>query len=256
MAQHAVHQTRIALTLLYACALSFCAQVPQIPEGETDQAFMTGLLTLLYLDSGNCARSYKVGTNSGQLYCSRAPRSICNYWEGFYYLAPSPIYGKIFVSKATQDRYRADWGFITSDYSTCAASSAAATSLGTTPPQPGFRLQTNVQQNNALTIFTHNVVDNCDSLGNSNLTKLATKAQYQFLVSPRGVLAYQARFLGQTTCLDSIPLSAWEKQTAIDYNAGNIILETTCNYGSAAAPNNCNSSEKAAANAFDFPGAL
>ncbi len=242
---------RAILLPLFAAILS-CAQIPQIPAGETNDALMTSVLALLYMDTGNCARSYKVTTNSGQLYCSNAPRSICNYWEAFFYMSPSPVYGKILVSGANQTRYRAEWGFATTDYPSCATAAAAATNLS----YPGFKTQTAAQISNATTLFSLTPIADCTALGNSNIGKLATKQQFEFLVSPKGVLAWQAKLLGQQSCFDSLQVSNIDKQTATDYVNGNIILETVCNYGSSAAPNNCTSAEKAVAYPFDFTGAL
>ncbi|MBL8021580.1 MAG: hypothetical protein JNM27_18055 [Leptospirales bacterium] len=250
---------RILATLQVLLFLA-CSQSNQ-QDDDKEQAHLTlALLSVLFLDSGNCARSYKTATNSGQLYCSRAPRSLCNSDQGFFTRAAAVavfplVYGRILVTTDTQNRYRTEWGYYSSDVPTCATAAAAATQLSTYP-QPGFRLSTTTQVTEATTIFSHQVIDDCAATGNSNLGKLANKDQMNFLLSPRGVLAWQARLTGQTSCFSGLKMSDSERQAAIDYTNGTLILETVCNYGSAAAPNNCTSAEKGMASPFDFSGAL
>ncbi|MCE9597903.1 MAG: hypothetical protein K8S54_08035 [Spirochaetia bacterium] len=254
------HSAYLVLLISILLALSGCGQTNQQDKDKDQAQLSLALLSFLYLDTGNCARSYKTTTNSGQLYCSRAPRSLCNSDQGFFTRAAAVaifplVYGRIVVLPETQSRYRGEWGYYTSDAPACATSTAAATQLSTYP-LPGFKASTVAQINDSTTIFSHNVIDDCGVTGNANTAKLANRDQVNFLLSPRGVLAWQARQLGQTSCFSGLTLASWERQAAIDYAAGTLILETVCNYGSAAAPNNCSSTEKAMASSFDFTGAL
>lgn len=237
---------------LAALLLTSCAPMAQQSEVHTETAAVLTLAGMVYLDSGNCVRSYRLAANSGQLYCSRAPRSLCLAEQAFFTLSPLTIYGRVQVPKAVQDRYRAEWAYFVSDFSTCATSSAAATSLS----YPGFKVQTTSQAGDSLTRFSFNTIENCSALNNGNAGKLVTARQYKFLTSPKGVLAWQAKLLGQTACFAALPMSDEERQLVTDYVSGAAILETACNYGTSAAPNNCTTAEKAQAYSFDFTGAL
>jgi len=237
------------VTLLLAFG---CSQTSQQDKGKAEQQLGLALLSVLYLESGNCARSYRFGTNWGQLYCSRAPRSLCEATDGYFTLSPLSIYGKILVTSANQSYYTSQWGFYASDYAGCTGSVATAASLS----DPGFKLSTSSQQTRASSSFSFNAIGDCGTTSNANLGKLITEAQLKFLISPLGVLAWQARATGQNTCYNNLPLTAAQRQLVEDYAAGNSILETSCNYGSSAAPNNCTSAEKAMATSFDFTGSL
>lgn len=244
---------RTASGIILAAFLAASCKAPvQQDQAHTQDVQVLTLAGILYLDSGNCARSYRVAANSGQLYCSRAPVSLCSSEQAFFIIPPSTVYGKVFVSKETQDRYRAEWAYLVSDYSVCAASSGSASALS----YPGFKVQTSTQSSDATTRFGFRTLPDCTALFNSNAGKLAQTWQYKFLTSARGVIAWQAKLLGQTACYDALPLSAAERQTVADYVSGALILETSCNYGTSAAPNNCTSAEKAQASIFDFTGAL
>ncbi len=243
---------RLTAFLLSLFMLGQCAQRDQKNEDQIESARLLALAAMAYLDGGNCTRSYRVAANSGQLYCSRAPASLCNPDQAFFTLSPSTIYGRVYVTKETQDRYRAEWAYLVSDFPNCAASSASASALS----YPGYKLQTSTQAAEAFSRFSFRTLDDCASLGSSNAGKLASKTQYMFLTSPRGVLAWQAKALGQTACFSDLPMSLEERQTVTDYVSGALILETTCNYGTSAVPNNCTTAEKAQAYAFDFTGSL
>lgn len=243
---------RLLALFMMLTFLQSCAQREQKDKDQLERSGLIALAAVLYLDSGNCARSYRVASNSGQLYCSRAPVSLCNSDQAFFLLSPATVYGKVYVTKETQDRYRAEWASLVSDFPTCAASSASASALS----YPGFKVQTSTQAADAFSRFSFRVLDDCSSLGSANAGKLATAAQYKFLTSPRGVLAWQAKALGQTACFSDLRMSLEERQAVTDYVSGAIILETSCNYGTSAAPNNCTAAEKSQASSFDFTGSL
>lgn len=240
----------ILFTAVLFAALPGCSRTAQTEQNE--EGTLLALLGIAYMDSGNCARSYRLSSNYGQLYCSRAPRSLCNPYQGFFTISPSTIYGRVQVPKETQDRYRAEWAYLVSDFPDCAASSASASALS----YPGYKVQTTSQAGDSLTRFSFTSLDDCAALGNSNAGKLATTSQYKFLTSAKGILAWQAKLLGQGSCLNALPLTQDERQLINDYVAGNVIFETSCNYGTSAAPNNCTTAEKSRAFAFDFTGSL
>lgn len=238
--------------ILFCILLCSCAPTAQQSQEHTETAAFLTLAGMVYLDSGNCVRSYRLAANSGQLYCSRAPRSLCLAEQAFFTLSPLTVYGRVQVPKTVQDRYRAEWAYFVSDFSSCSTSSASASALS----YPGYKVQTTSQAGDSLTRFTFSTIDDCAALNNGNAGKLVTARQYKFLTSPRGVLAWQAKLLGQTACFSAIPMSDEERQLVTDYVAGTVILETACNYGTSAAPNNCTTAEKAQASSFDFTGAL
>jgi hypothetical protein len=240
------------LFLAFLILAAGCAPREQKDKDQLEQVQLLTIAGIAYLDNGNCARSYRAAANSGQLYCSRAPRSLCIPDQAFFTLSPLTVYGRLYVTKETQDRYRAEWAYLVSDFPSCTTSSASASALS----YPGFKLQTSTQAADAFSRFSFSVLDDCSSLSNSNAGKLANRSQYSFLTSPRGVLAWQAKALGQTACFNDLPMSNEERQTVTEYVSGAVILETACNYGTSAAPNNCTAAEKAQAYSFDFTGSL
>src|SRR5690242_19848171 len=101
------------LASLHIFLLLVCAQSNQQDKDKDQAQLSLALLSVLFLDSGNCARSYRTTTNSGQLYCSRAPRSLCNSDQGFFTRAAAVavfplVYGRILVTSDTQNRYRTE----------------------------------------------------------------------------------------------------------------------------------------------------
>jgi len=223
--------------LIFSLCVFRCAQ--QDPaRARSDEIF--NLAVYSYESSGNCLHNYRQGSELGKQSCSRASRTQCQ--QNVLY-DPS---GNLIVTAATQNRYRTEWANLAKTYPDCNTTAAALSAL------PGYRATTGSFNNSVSTNNTLTILDDCSSLGDASLSKLADSSQYGFLISARGAMSWEAKTLGQTACFNVLPLSQSERDTAVNFSQGNLILETTCLYGSSAFVTVCNPIEKQYAARFDF----
>ncbi len=230
---------QLLMSGMFLAAIS-CSQTSQQNLDTIRQGEIANFVVLSYYNSGNCLHNYRQGSELGKMTCSRAPLTLCRQ-DALYDTA-----GTLTVTSETSNRFKTEIGQITKDLPHCTVSSAAALNL------PGYKT-TSVSFNSSVsTKNTLTAINDCGDLGNTNLSKLADRQQYNFLISARGVLAYSARQLNQTSCFNDITYSQWEKDTAGNFVSGSLILETSCLYGSSAFVTVCNSTEKQYASRFDF----
>ena len=241
-----INRRRLIIVCLFllGSGLFSCGRHPQTRADSEEEAFFIALGTLNYFNYGNCVHSYRQGSELGKLKCSRASRTLCRndiLYDGT---------GNLIVTSETQSRYVQEWAALGDDLPNCKITAASALLL------TGF-MATGTDHNNSVPTNNYlSLVDNCADLGNADISKLADSLQYAYLISARGVIAWQAKLLGQSECLAEVTRSAWERSTAEEFAGGNLLLETTCFYGQNALVNKCTATEKTFASAFDFTGAL
>ena len=231
--------------IFFLCALGTfaCGRENQQDPGRAELEFLSNVLLFQHFNSGNCLVSRRSGTEMGTLKCSRANRSQCDI-ERLY-----DATGGLVTTVETQNRFRSEIASLLGDYPVCKTASLLALT------QPAFIADDTTAVSTSRTENVLQVIDSCDSLNNSNAGKLATNAQFTALTSARGVLAQQARFLGQTDCLNALYGSGTDQTLIENLASGDLVLEVSCLYGAGWSfpfSQTCTTEEKAAANIFDF----
>lgn len=196
-------------------------------------------LLVVSAEQGNCVISHRQGSQLGILKCSRANSLRCQNDVLF------DQSGYLIVTTSLANRYRSEFIALLDSFPEC------KNEIGAASVNPGVTKKSQQFENQVPEINQLHTVDSCDSLSNTNLSKLATREEYDFLISATGLVAKIASTTSNSACLNKI-VSGWERSTAIKAANGTILLETSCFYGSSAVTNICNATEKANAFSFDF----
>ena len=248
---HALRMNALSRTFyrpgrLFAILLAFwissggCAWQDQTDNSEDYNLLLLQLALFQDSSSGDCIQSHRTSTELGRLTCSRAARTQCAVDAKF---DPN---GNLIVTAEKRNRYVAEWNNLVDEYGQCTATLAVLLSNSVYRETSSTNYQT-IRDNNVV-----QVIDNCETLNNSNITKLISENEYQFAITSRGLMARQAHILGETACFHAVTLTTAERDLIADLNSGSRLLETTCLYGTNALTNVCSATEKTNAHPFDF----